>query len=316
MNASIFSSYGLRGVLPLSSLLGFAAAAALPLVGCGAPVSEDDSELTGIAQLAISAAEGVASVSVDFVGATRTVSHCIAVDGDTVTRIERLPTGSVDIDAAAFASADCQGEATWRADAQTVDFVPGELTPVSIVFRPNGIALVDTEWVDDEAEQLPACGSSGWERVPREAMASDPGGPGGTGLFAVYDDGDTRYEGPIDFGPYEAGGSAPSFYPADVLADSTAPLLWQTIWGLGGETLTGYIVAPRTGTVSFLISADDYGLLELGPDGSLLEIEVPVGGVVSGTADLTAGTLYPVRLRYMNRGGSNWFRFYWACAQE
>jgi hypothetical protein len=144
-------------------------------------------------------------------------------------------------------------------------------------------------------------------------MALDADQPGGSGLTAVYTDGDVRIEGPLSFGPY-APGNVPSYYPADVLADASAPALWETIWGIGGETLTGYIIAPRSGPVTFTISADDYASLELG-DGLLSLLADNTGGA-TGTATLEAGVYYPATLEYRNRWGSNWFHFYWQCQAE
>lgn len=268
-----------------------------------------DPELVGVAELAITAPAGVSSVSVDFAGTSRTVSRCIAVDGKTVTRVQGLPTGAVALSASAFSGSDCSGDAVWLAESQLLSLVAGRPSPVRLVFRPNGIAEIETDFVGDEAPGCPA----EVVRVPRAAMALTANQPGGTGLSAVYSDGDVRIEGPIDFGPYSAG-YVPSYYPADVLADADAPALWETIWGIGGETLTGYIIAPRSGPVTFTISADDYASLDLG-DG-VLSLLADNTGVASGTAMLEAGVYYPVTLEYQNRWGSNWFRFYWQCPVE
>jgi hypothetical protein len=144
-------------------------------------------------------------------------------------------------------------------------------------------------------------------------MAQSLTSPGGTGLIAVYDNGDTRYEGPIDFGPYEykPDGSAPSYYPADILASSTAPVFWQSIWSIGGETLTGYIIGPRSGLVTFSASADDYISMDLG--NGLFTMVSDDQGDIAGSTQLLAGVYYPVTINYQNRWGSNFFRFWWQC---
>lgn len=146
--------------------------------------------------------------------------------------------------------------------------------------------------------------SLAYELVPREAMITPD--QSSSGLRAEYNNGDVRVEGPINFGPYAAG-NVPSYYPADSLADSRAPALWQTIWGLGSEVLTGYLNVAAAGTYDFDVSADDYGAMDL--DGSNLILADNTG---SGTArvHLAAG-LHPIRLEFRNRWGSNWFRFYW-----
>jgi hypothetical protein len=146
--------------------------------------------------------------------------------------------------------------------------------------------------------------------VPREAMALSLEDPGGSGLSAVYDDGDKRIEGPIHFGAYEVG-NAPPHYPAGVLSDASAPLLWQSIWATGSEDLTGYLIAPRSGAVEFAISYDDDASMDLG-DG-LLVLTEDGSGYLTGSVSLAAGEYYAVTLHYANRAGSNGYHLYWRC---
>ena len=289
----------------------FLASTSLPgIFGCSGTGNAPDTDLSGSVRLAITATTAVGSVKVDFKGATRDVTRCVRVDGTTTTLLQALPTNSVDVSAVAYSDGTCDGDAIWLAESQTVQLLPGQPTSIQLVFHPNGIAQISTNFIED---LLPSNCGINLSRVPREAMAQDATGPAGTGLHAVYDDGDVRDEGPIDFGPYEAG-NVPSYYPADVLADSSAPALWQTIWGLGSETLTGFIVGPRNGSVTFGISADDYASLDLG--NGLLSIAVTSPGYVSGSAVLQAGVYYPITLHYANQAGSNWFRFYWQCPTQ
>jgi hypothetical protein len=117
------------------------------LTGCGE--ANDSEELTGIADLSIVAAEGVGSVSIEFQGSSRVVSECLPVDGQLTTRLQRLPTGNVNINAAAFAGASCEGEATWFGEPQTVLLSPGQPSAIQIRFRPNGIVQIGTEFVPD-----------------------------------------------------------------------------------------------------------------------------------------------------------------------
>jgi hypothetical protein len=304
MSAQTIGSLGVcfRHFRSVSLVLAMAGA----LLACNGSEGEAP-ELDGVATLALTVADGVASVKVDFQGATRAVSRCVEVDGAPTTQLHGLPTGTVLVSAAAYSVPGCQGDPTWVAEPQTVVLVKGQPLPITIVFRPNGIVVISTTYVDDS--QVLPCPAE-WDFVPREAMAQTATGPAGTGLRAVYDDGDIRDEGPIWFGPHEAGWVA-SYYPADRLADSTAPALWQTISGIGGETLTGYIVGPRNGTVNFNIGWDDYVSMELG-NGMLSLLADNTGGA-GGSVVLQAGVYYPVTLRYMNRWGTNGFTLSWSC---
>lgn len=284
--------------------------AALLILSCGCSGSggnEGEEQLTGTATIALTAPSGVNSVGVEFKGTVRAVVRCLPIDGTPTTQLQGLPTGSVGVSASAYSSTDCKGDPTWLADDQTVQITKGQAVAIQIIFRPNGIANISASYEDD-APAL-ACGTD-LAFVPRAAMAQAASGPGGTGLHAIYDDGDVREEGPIWFGPHESGW-VQSYYPADKLADSTAPALWQTISGIGGETLTGYIIGPRSGAVVFYISGDDYVSLDLG--NGMLSLLADNTGATQGTAVLQAGVYYPVTLRYMNRWGTNSFSFQWQC---
>lgn len=291
--------------------ISFAASAiCCALLGCGSPEpNENDTDRAGIVMLTLPGGTGAASVNIAFTGATRTVRRCLPIDAQGTQRLERLPTGSVVVTAEAYASTDCTGDAIYAAEPQTSQMGPGQPTAIQIVFKPNGIAIVSATIESDSPIACP----QDRIRVPREAMASSASDPGGTGLVAVYDDGDTRHEGPIDFGPYVyiPGGGAPSYYPADVLADNTSPAFWRSIWSTGGETLTGYIIGPRTGPVTFSASADDYISMNLG--NGLFTMVSDNQGDVSGTVQLQSGVYYPVTITYQNRWGSNFLRFYWQC---
>lgn len=127
--------------------------------GCVDP-SDRGNDSVGVAVLALSAPAGIQSVRVRFTGITRTVERCVAVDGSATTRLESLPTGSVAVDAFAYAPADCTGDAVWAADPVTMTLVAGQLSSLHIVFRPNGIVSIDTEFIDDQLVNLafnPSC---------------------------------------------------------------------------------------------------------------------------------------------------------------
>jgi len=273
--------------------------AADPRAGDSADVAEVWANLT--------AAAGVRCVKLVFEGATRTVSRDVVVDGTATTRLSGLPTGTVTVTSAGYEAATCDGDPSWVSDPLVIVLRAGVPVSIGLVFRPNGIALVSTTFIDDVANTF-GCVSD-WTLVPREAMAHGGGALGG-GLHAVYDDGDERDEGPIYFGPHEAGW-VPSWYPADRLADASAPALWENISGIGSERLTGEIVGPRTGAVEFSVGADDYASIDLG-NGVLSSIGDNTGGA-GGTAMLQAGVRYSVAITYMNRWGTNGFNFYWRC---
>jgi hypothetical protein len=287
----------------------YGVACGLPLlVACGNNEPDTPEDSGGELALELKGTSDVESVLLTVVGATRTFSACLPIDGQPTTKVSGLPTGSVVVSAAAHVTADCSEEPTWLADEQTVQLRRGQSVALQLPFRPNGVVQVSDHYEDD----VPNFGCSAEvQRVPREAMSQDAAGPAGTGLLAVYDDGDQRQEGPVDYGPYVPGGSAPPHYPADVVADNSAPALWRSIWALGGETLTGFVTSPRSGPVTFTVSADDYAELDVGNGmGSFI---IDHGPTQSTTVTLEAGQRYPLRLRYQNRIGSNWLRFYWQC---
>jgi hypothetical protein len=149
--------------------------------------------------------------------------------------------------------------------------------------------------------------------VPRTALSVGPRGSRGDGLLATYSDGGTKArEGPINFGPHRSG-PHPSWYPANDFADASAPRLWRTIWGLGVETLAGYLRSPVTGLVELSLGCDDYCSIEL--DGRLTAASDETAGA-SGTLELVEGEWYPLNLVYANRLGSNYFSFVWRCPDE
>jgi hypothetical protein len=130
--------------------LGTAIVAATTLVGCGG--GDADEELVGSAEVAISAPDPlVLSALLRFTGAVRSVSRCVPVDGQP-TALRGLPTGSAVLaEGEAFPTADCSGEASWIADPQTVAIAPGVSTRLRYVFRPNGVIVIDDDWVPDSA---------------------------------------------------------------------------------------------------------------------------------------------------------------------
>jgi hypothetical protein len=123
----------------------------VPLLGlmsaCGDPASQ---ESLGSAQIAVVAPPSVSSVSLLFSGAQREVQRCIPVDGQT-TELSGLPTGAVTIQASAYNGANCEGTATWLAEPLRVVLVPARLSRVRVVFQPNGLAEVSTEFLADES---------------------------------------------------------------------------------------------------------------------------------------------------------------------
>jgi hypothetical protein len=125
--------------------LGGALAAA---VGCAAPGGGAGGDDLGVVQLALTAPSGVGCVRTTFAGG-RTVTKDVLVSGEISTRLDGLPTGSVTITSAAYPRACGVGEPLWLADPLTVALQAGRSTPVQIVFRKNGIALVTTSFVDD-----------------------------------------------------------------------------------------------------------------------------------------------------------------------
>jgi hypothetical protein len=311
--------------------------------GCDPNDTDASADDVGSAILAITNAPADAKcVTITAEGPTRTESDDFSLnsgDSSAELKMKGLPLGKVTFTAEAYEAA-CDAvtddmEATWVSDPVSVSIIKGKVAYVSIAMKRNGLSNVSVDFGDE-----PACSANGdecvdneqccsgtcaegicaeetvssctpdWTHVPKEAMSMDVGGTGGNGLLANYSNGEVVYgEGPIYFGPHESGW-VPSWYPADQLADESAPELWETISGIGGETLTGYVEAPRTGEVSFLISCDDY-----------CSIDIP--GVLSGIADNTgsavvkgqmeAGVWYPITLDYENRWGTNWFQFLWQC---
>jgi hypothetical protein len=152
--------------------------------------------------------------------------------------------------------------------------------------------------------------TSDWQLVTRSVLSVASDGSGSSGLLANYSDGTVvDGEGPIWFGPHEPGW-VPSYYPADRLADSSAPALWQTISGLGGETLTGAIRGPRTGAVAFGVGCDDHCTISVA---GLYDVEANEKGGVGGTVTMTEGTWYPITITYSNDYGTNHLSFQWQC---
>jgi hypothetical protein len=79
------------------------------------------------------------------------------------------------------------------------------------------------------------------------------------------------------------------------------------------EWLIGYILANYTGTWTFSMAADDYGLLWIGPNArsgyttsnALIVADV---STVTATINLTAGSYYPLMIMYGNGGGAGYLR--------
>jgi hypothetical protein len=227
-----------------------------------------------------------------------------------------VPAGDVEITAfmtPEFDEAGCAGTQSYAADPLRLRIAPGETVHTSLSFRARGNVILDgdIDGPDDIYETPPVECPAEFELVPRELLALEPGGPGGSGLLGTYSDGTVMVgEGPIWFGPHEAGW-VPSYYPADRLADETAPPLWQTISGIGGEVLTGYFQSPITGAVELLVSCDDYCSIDI--PGVISVVEDNTDFVVSGVVELVAGTWYPLEIGYANRWGTNWLYFSYRC---
>jgi hypothetical protein len=123
-------------------------------VGCDGAETGTTSEDVGVVELALVAPAGVGSVSMEFVGASRSVARCVPVDGTPTTRLAGLPTGAVTVSAAAYPGPTCQGDVSWFAEPVSVTLVAGRPVPIQIAFRPNGIAVIGTTFIDDAPAPL------------------------------------------------------------------------------------------------------------------------------------------------------------------
>ena len=142
-----------RGVLSVAILGG-------AIARCAVAAIDRADDNTGVAIVALTAAPGAQSLKIRFDGLVRTVERCLPVVGLATTRLEGLPSGSVLVEAFAYATQDCGGDATWAAEPVTVTLIAGQPSSLHIVFRPNGIVTIDTEFIDDTLVNLafnPSC---------------------------------------------------------------------------------------------------------------------------------------------------------------
>lgn len=89
---------------------------------------------------------------------------------------------------------------------------------------------------------------------------------------------------------------------------------WAGAIGANGtqfqEILTGYLEAPHTGSYVFYGDIDDF--IELTLLGQTYTFDIPAGGPYTlPTLNLTAGERYPIRIKFMNRGGVARLNLFW-----
>jgi hypothetical protein len=176
---------------------------------------------------------------------------------------------------------------------------------------PTGQSLCGSGSADG-GQPLPSCPAT-LADVPRTALGLQSGSSG-TGLHAEYDGTTLDGEAPIDHGGVGDGAGGLATLYQGVVSNGTAPVLWQSLWNLGGETLSGFIQGPRTGSVTFDLTADDLGTLSIG--NGLVSLVVDNTWDSSVTVQLQAGVWYPITISYQNRTGSNRLALYWACPVE
>ncbi len=76
------------------------------------------------------------------------------------------------------------------------------------------------------------------------------------------------------------------------------------------EILTGYVEAPQTGSYVFYGDIDDF--IEITLLGETYTFDIPGGGPYSLPAlNLTAGELYPISIKFINRGGVARLNLFW-----
>lgn len=298
--------YSLLGVF-LQLLIGLS-------VGC---IGNDgaDTDEAGLLSVKLTAPSGTACVEeiVQNVVSGRETSNVFELTPGVsqVLDVEGVPAGDIEITAIVtdtFSDESCTGDIIYEAISQRIRVNPGEHANVNQRFLARADLEIDGTFEDDIYESS-ACTSES-TLVPREVLSMGPNGTGGQGLLANYTNGEVvEGEAPIWFGPHESGW-VESWYPADQLADESAPALWETISGIGGETLTGYVQSPKTGSVNFHISCDDYCSIDIPGIASAVADNT---GWVDALAQMEAGIWYPITLVYENRWGTNGFYFSWSC---
>lgn len=143
----------------------------------------------------------------------------------------------------------------------------------------------------------------------------------GSGLYAEYFDLNgypylfegqplvVNGEGPLDHGWYIPCGmdNLESYYQG-VCAR------WAGAFGANGtqfqEILTGYLEAPQTGSYVFYGDIDDF--IEVTLLGQAYTFDLPAGGPYAlPPLNLTAGELYPIRIKFLNRAGVARLNLFW-----
>ncbi len=276
------------------------------LIGCGNDAEVQD-EYSGEIELAMAPApSGVQCLRLSIVGLTRSVERKLALSAGqpTSTRLPALPSGSVTVEAAAFAEACDQvadsSIALWVSDPRLIplQLSAGVPTLLQILLRPNAIMDVTVAWQDDSTLACPETTTI----VPLDALAMSPGGM--RGLRAVYNDG-TAIDGeaPIFHGYTSEG----TYYQGELG-------LWAGKWdgwGVFEVTLSVYIYAPMTATYTLTTEQDVYGKLTV-DDKVLYEIDNS-SWYASAEVAMVAGSWHSIRIDYMNRWGSNRLSLSWQC---
>ncbi len=157
--------------------------------------------------------------------------------------------------------------------------------------------------------------------LPLVEANAQPVTASGNGLYAEYFDLEgnpylfegqplvVNGEGPLDHGWHiPCGMDTLETYYQGVCAR------WAGAIGANGtrfqEILTGYLEAPQTGSYVFHGDIDDF--VEITLLGQTYAFDIPFGGFYTlPPLALTAGERYPIRVKFMNRGGVARLNLYW-----
>ncbi len=162
--------------------------------------------------------------------------------------------------------------------------------------------------------------------LPLDNANAQPVTASGNGLYAEYFDLEgnpylfggqplvVNGEGPLDHGWHiPCGMDNLETYYQGVCAR------WAGVIGANGspfqEILTGYLEAPQTGLYIFYGDIDDF--IEITLLGQTYTFNLPFGGPYAlPPLNLTAGEFYPVRIKFMNRGGVGRLNLFWRLPNE